>query len=40
LFVSEAVGSALTGQVGEQLEPQHLLVHWQSGTNKLTPADK
>jgi hypothetical protein len=40
LFVSEPVGSVLTGQLGQQLQPQHLESHLTSGSQKLTAADR
>jgi hypothetical protein len=40
LFVSEPVGSVLTGQLGQQLQPQHLETHLTSGSQKLTAADR
>lgn len=40
LFVSEPVGSALTGQVGQDLQPKDLQAHWTAGNQKLTAADR
>lgn len=40
LFVSETVGSALTGQLGQQLQPDHLSAHLRSSSRPLTAADK
>lgn len=40
LFVSETVGSALTGQLGQHLQPQDLQAAWTSGSQQLTAADK
>jgi hypothetical protein len=40
LFVSETVGSALTGQLGQHLQPQDLQAAWTSGSKQLTAADR
>lgn len=43
LFVSQPVGSALTGALGQQLEPQDLLAHWQQSagsSSQLSAADR
>jgi hypothetical protein len=41
LFVSEPIASTLTGAVGQQLQPQDLLQHWQQpGKPGLSAADK
>jgi hypothetical protein len=40
LFVSETVGSALTGQLGQNLHPQDLQAHWATSGQKLTAADR
>lgn len=40
LFVSETVGNALTGQMGQHLQPQDLQAAWTSGSQQLTAADR
>ncbi|WIA19931.1 hypothetical protein OEZ85_005819 [Tetradesmus obliquus] len=40
LFVSEPVGSVLEGQLGQQLQPQHLLQHWKTSQQGLSAEDR